>query len=656
MSDRHVSASGPGSMSGQVVESEFQPGVSYRLERRIGEGGMGQAFLALRHAPDGIAPVVIKMVRPTAESGAQNSAGILVQKEAVALGRLNERIPPCPFVVRLVDTGSTYLNGANRPPTPWLAVEYVHGGVEGTTLEDRVRGSIERTGVAFDSARAAHALKCLAAGLHAIHGVGVVHRDLTPGNILCCGFGEAEILKISDFGIARPQGLAATFGGIPVGTLGYAAPEQCLPDSTGTGTYTDIFALACVLYFTLTGETLFESDTLLKNMLAIRDAKRRSLCDAQALVPELRQRPDACRAIDAAIGRATAVDPTQRPQEALEFAASVVPWLTETPTPPKPSRRLINSLINLSPPGDLSRWEWTVRHPGGERIIQSAAWDVDGHCLAFTTQGPAFWNGQMWVATPELAEALPSGMQFARRIEAGGWLIGGAGGTLLVYASDGVREVVRSPSSEVTFTHSSGRFDDLLVAVAQRPGEPPSLWAMAARRWMKPMQLDGVSYVAALLRLDDSRWVICGRLTEGTGFAAIYSPMQWEVFYLQTPRTRAFVAGASESDRGLGLVVGSHGVALRIEGQAAVASIAESTPDLTAAAMDVLDREWVASLGRLWVRDPARDPAWRSVWMDPSWQAPFISIIADAGMLVAMTADGGVLEGRASWRSAERAR
>ena len=99
-------------------------------------------------------------------------------------------------MVRLVDTGATHLNGANRPPTPWLAVEYVHGGVESTTLEDRVKGCIERTGVAFDSARAAHVVKCLATGLNAIHGVGVVHRDLTPGNILCCGFGEAEIFKI----------------------------------------------------------------------------------------------------------------------------------------------------------------------------------------------------------------------------------------------------------------------------------------------------------------------------------------------------------------------------------------------------------------------------------------------------------------------------
>ena len=200
----------------------------------------------------------------------------------------------------------------------------------------------------------------------------------------------------------------------------------------------------------------------------------------------------------------------------------------------------------------------------------------------------------------------------------------------------------------------SGRFDDLLAAVGQRPGEPPTLWAMAARRWMKPMHLDGVAYVSSLLRLDDSRWVICGRLTQGTGFAAIYSPMQWETTYLLTPRTRAFVAGASESDRGLGLVVGSDGVALRVEGNGAVVSIADGAPDLTAAAMDVLDREWVASLGKLWVRDPSRDAAWRSVWSDPRWQAPFVSIMADAGMLVAMTADGGVLEGRASWRSSGR--
>ncbi len=74
----------------------------------------------------------------------------------------------------------------------------------------------------------------------------------------------------------------------------------------------------------------------------------------------------------------------------------------------------------------------------------------------------------MWVDTPEVAKNLPPGMGFARRIEAGGWLIGGEGGQLAVYATDGVREVVRAPSSDVMFTHASGRFDDLLAAVGQR--------------------------------------------------------------------------------------------------------------------------------------------------------------------------------------------
>jgi serine/threonine protein kinase len=652
MSDRHPSALGPTSLNGRTIASELQPGVSYRLERRIGEGGMGSAYLAMRQAAEGLSPVVVKLVRPSFGPSSERAASILVQKEAVALGRLNERVPPCPFVVRLVDTGSADLFGSNQL-VPWLAVEYVHGGIEGTTLDDRINYSIERTGFAFDAARSAHLVRCLASGLSAIHGVGVVHRDLTPGNILCCGFGEAELFKISDFGIARPQGLAATFGGVPIGTVGYAAPEQSIADAGKSGAATDVFAFACVIYLALAGESYFDADTPVQALLLMRDPKRRSILDGQYLTPELRSRPEACRAIDHALARATALDPELRPPEAQELAASIVPWLSEAPLPPKPSRRLMNSLLNLSPPGDLSSWSWTVRHPpGDDRVVLSAAWDVDGHCFALTTQGPVFWNGQSWVEAREVAQNLPDGMTFARRFEAGGWLLGGRGGTLAVYSSEGVREVVRAPEPSITFSHASGRFDDLLAAVAQRPGEPPALWAMAARRWMKPLPLEGVAYVASLLRLDDSRWILCGRLTQGTGFAAIYAPMQWETTVLLTPRTRAFVGGASEPERGLALIVGSQGVALRVEDDEAVSTLADGSPDLTAGAMDVLDREWVASLGRLWVRDPERDSAWRSVWNDPTWNAPFTSVMADAGMVVAMTADGGVLEGRAGWRVA----
>src|SRR4051812_31449605 len=105
MQDRKSSYPGA-AYSGRVITSEVQSSVRYRLERCIGEGGMGQAYLALRQAPEGISPVVVKIVRPQAGSGAEASASILAQKEAVALGRLNERVPPCPFVVRFVDTGA----------------------------------------------------------------------------------------------------------------------------------------------------------------------------------------------------------------------------------------------------------------------------------------------------------------------------------------------------------------------------------------------------------------------------------------------------------------------------------------------------------------------------------------------------------------------
>jgi len=115
----------PVSLRGMLIESEVQPGVVYRLERLIGEGGMGTAYLAVRQAFESTSPVVIKLVRPSFDS--EVAAELVVQKEAVALGRLNERVPPTPFVVRLIDTGTTRL--LDRTPTPWLAIEYVHGGV-----------------------------------------------------------------------------------------------------------------------------------------------------------------------------------------------------------------------------------------------------------------------------------------------------------------------------------------------------------------------------------------------------------------------------------------------------------------------------------------------------------------------------------------------
>lgn len=635
----------PPTLRGKVIESDVQQGVRYQLERHVGEGGMGMAYLAWRESPDGVQPVVVKVVTP-GTYGDQVSPELVAQKEAVALGRLNECVPACPFVVRFVDTGTMTLYGR---ATPWIAIEYVHGGIEGTTLDDRLTYSVMKTGYAFDSQRAAHAVRCLSAGLSAIHGVGVIHRDLTPGNVLCCGFGESEIFKISDFGLARPTGLGRTFAGLGLGTPGFAAPEQIVQGESAVGFATDVFALASILFTILTNEPLFEGDSPLIVYEQTCAKERRSILSSEYLSPELRARPEACRAVDAAIQRATALEPTLRPATAEEFAAAVLPWLGEQAGPPRSSRRLMSSMLSLTAPADLAGFDWSVRsRPRDDMVVQSAAWDTDGHCFAFTPRGPFFWSGDAWLGAKSALRDLPRGMIFTRRYEAGGWLVGGSGGTLAVCTTAGVRDLVLYPDSGLEFLDANGRFDDLITAVGRRAGQPPLLLAMSARRWMKPLPLEGVQNVSGLLRLDDSRWVVWGRLANGRGFAAIYSPMLWELMPLQVPHTRAFVGGSSNVEREIALVVGSDGVALRIERDQAHASIVTGSPDLSACAVDLLDREWVASLSTLWTRDSRSAQPFVPAWQNASFQAPFVSLIADAGQILAMSADGGIVEGRRS--------
>jgi len=418
---------------------------------------------------------------------------------------------------------------------------------------------------------------------------------------------------------------------------------------TALGFPTDVFALASIVFTMLTNETLFEGDSPLVVYELTRGRERRSILSSASLSPELRERPDACRAIDAVIARATALEPELRPQSAEELAASILPWLGDQQGPPRSSRRLMSSMLSLSAPADLAGFDWNIRHrPRDDMIIQSAAWDTDGHCFAFTPRGPFFWSGEAWLGAKSALRDLPRGMTFTRRYEAGGWLVGGSGGTLAVCTTAGVRDLVLYPDSTLEFLDANGRFDDLITVVGRRPGQPPLLLAMSSRRWMKPLVLEGAQNVSGLLRLDDSRWLVCGRMVDGNGFAAIYAPMQWELTPLNVPQTRAFVGGASNVERELALVVGSNGIALRIEREQCTVSVVQGAPDLSAGAVDVLDREWAASLSTLWTRDSRSGQAFMPAWKDPVFQAPFVSLMADAGLILAMSADGGIVEGRRS--------
>jgi eukaryotic-like serine/threonine-protein kinase len=636
-------------LAGQTISSETCPNVGFRLIKMLGEGGMGVAFYAIREAPEGDTPVVLKVVKPEIVGTAGPTAMLMVQKEAIALGRLNERVPPTPFVVRFVDTGTVVVRALRGTELPWIALEYVHGGTEGTTLEHRVAYSVRNTGFAFDPVRTAHAIECIAEGLTAIHDVAVVHRDLTPGNVLCCGFGSTEVLKIADFGIARPTGIAATFGGVLLGTPGYAAPEQSFASEGDVGPSTDVFSFACVVYFVLTGEQYFNTPNFAQALLMAREIERRSIIDARSLSPELRENPAACRSIDQLLAHATVANPAERPRSARVLASSLLGALRSTtgPRSQRASERLVQSVATQPFMGKLSSFDWIVRHPpGDDRLVRSVAWDGDGHCLAVTTDGLHFWNGTKWLRARTGGFERGQNLHTVSLVRPGQWLVGGENGFLAVLGSDDGRRVIRGPT-DVSFTHASGDPDELAVVVGERPGAPPLLFSVAAGRFFRPAALDAARTVASIARVDDSRWLIAGRTTLGSGFAAVYSALDFDGSFLPVPPTDALTTCAGHLDRGFGLAAGRQGVTLRYEGRPGSASTVEGGPDLACSAMDVQGRAWVGAAGRLWSQGTGPQEPWISSWQDATWTTPFVSLHADIGLIVAVTVDGAVVEGRA---------
>jgi serine/threonine protein kinase len=629
---------------GQVLESALRPGVSYRLDHKLGEGGTAVAYLAQRQGLGGEWPAVIKIIQPHIAKDSGERALTIIKKEAVALGRLNERMPPTPFVVRLLDTGSLAFRGSSKSlELPWIALEYVHGGLEGTTLFDRVRYSVRETGFAFDPTRAARVVQALAKGMDEIHAVGVVHRDAHPGNVLCCGAGETELFKVSDFGIARPMGLSATFG-VAVGTPGYMAPEQY--DERGNiGPWSDLFSLAGIVFYVLTGERLFEGRTAAATAAAVVAPDRRRLLDVPTLAFELREREAACQAIDLALARATSSNVRERPATGKLFAESLLPWLSLEPNTARPSERWISSIETLRSRELVVETNWTVRHPpGDERLITNVAWDASGNALALTARGPSFWDGTRWVELPAGELPAPDSIRFVERLGAASWLVGTEGAKLWEYSRDGARELIAGPDPGVAFSAGTTELDDLAVVIGERRGQPPLLFTLVGKRWLRPLPVPQASVLTGVARIDDERFLVVGRGVDGEAFAAVHWALHWSLERLQTPKSRAFLACASRPERQLVVAVGTDGAVVEIEHSGLSVRSVPTAPDMVAVAVDTLGRQWAAGRGRVYSKRVSGE--FTCVWEHEAWQPPFVGIMAEVGSIVAVTVDGAVLECR----------
>jgi hypothetical protein len=197
----------------------------YRLQGRLGQGGMGRVYLGL--SPGGRA-VAVKVVHPEL---ARDTEFLRRFQREVASARAVSGIYTAPVVA----------TGLDEHP-PWLATAFVPG----PSLEQMVREHGPLTEAALWPL-----LGGLVEALEAIHTCGVVHRDLKPANVLLAADGP----RLIDFGISRTTegtgGTMLTAAGVIFGTPGYLSPEHA--SGKPVGPPADIFALGCVMAYAATG-------------------------------------------------------------------------------------------------------------------------------------------------------------------------------------------------------------------------------------------------------------------------------------------------------------------------------------------------------------------------------------------------------------------
>jgi serine/threonine protein kinase len=256
----------------------------YTITRVIGRGRMGIVFEAEPEAGDAVAVKVI-----TSELAQDQVFLRRFQHEINAARRIQH-----PAVVPVLDSGQ-------QGGLPYLVQRLIPGG----SLADRIerQGSIPLAETLRIAAR-------VAPGLDALHGSGLVHRDLKPGNILLDDAGEAYI---SDFGLAKDsQASNLTRPGQALGSLDYMAPEQIRGEDVTA--FTDIYALGCVIWECLTGKPPFGGRPSMRVLFAHLQESPGNLCD---------QREDVSVATSRAINRALEKDPEERPPSATQYVQGV---------------------------------------------------------------------------------------------------------------------------------------------------------------------------------------------------------------------------------------------------------------------------------------------------------------------------------------------
>ena len=658
------------SLIGVTIEAAPHEGrtTRFRIEQPLGEGGTGVAFFALRMTDGGESPHVVKVFRPALLIKAPEIAEVSRKKEQGAMKALNERVPPSPYIVRMTDAGEIQVRYREKELSlPWLASEYVNGGPEGTTLTERITRGVEATGVGFDPERILRTLRCIVEGLTAIHECGVIHRDIKPDNVLLCGFGQDEIAKITDFGVARTQGFEVTFGPQPVGTIGYAAPEQLGLLTAPTSEATDVFALGVLLYRVLTADEYFRRVPFAQ--LAVRKDggpdPRPHLRDAPRLHPEIARSPSNVDTLDAIVRKATAVQPSNRfPNERALFGA-IEPILRSivNPSTAKNRRSATRERLRTIMLEAAGRTSWNERHrTGDDRVLRSLAWEPDGRALGVGREDLQYWDGQSWFRVPTPSGVAPGMLQFALRVGAGRFLVGGQGGLLLELSESGWAEVSPVGDPSLVFERAAGALDSLLLLTGSLAGTAV-LYVADNRQWRTALMISGASAINGVAQLDESRWVLVGRSNGGQAYLAIYDAKHHRLSPFASTGPRPLLAVASDFEgsggRSIAYAVGPGGLTIAIRGEGEDVNVeteqSATTRDVAAVAIDPAGIAWAVAQGRILKRfsvgtqpgmgSTSTFAKWETVH-SYEWLVPAVGLLAAGGGIFAATVDGAILEGR----------
>ncbi len=334
----------------------------YRLEARIGSGGMSTVYRALDETLQ--RQVAIKLMNREVATDSDQLERF--RREARWVAQLSH-----PHIVGVIDAGED-------EGRPYIVFEYV----EGETLKERIR----RMGRLPIAEAVAYAIE-IARALGAAHARHIVHRDVKPQNVLIDEEGSA---KVTDFGIARTlddEGLTAD--GRVLGTTDYVSPEQALGAAV-TG-QSDLYSLGVVLYEMLTGEVPFKGESQVA--VAMKHV-REELPDVQVV------RAEVSAALAAVVENATAKRLEDRYADDAELIADLEDVLAIETARAGSATGEATSVLRTLPAGKQRRVPFRVRHRAVALLVLVVVLAAVGAGAAWLITRAHHGTGRLAVTAP----------------------------------------------------------------------------------------------------------------------------------------------------------------------------------------------------------------------------------------------------------------